>query len=258
MITGLNQRIPKTVKSAQVNPKATSGFLNEIIKPIKTLFIIYAIIAVLCSAVFVFSSHSKELIDILSSSALTPWGIATSIFVHGGGINHLTSNLIGLLIWFTFFAVTNNSSKFSNKRISTRFLITIIFLSGFISNLLWIMLIPNSHSSGLSGVVYASEGVVLALSLSNTLTLPKMSKPFTNEKKRSYSLWSLNFLIFFCIMIAIFADPGVFLNIAPKVNFFIHGISFYGAFAFSLIWNSRKINLQYTFLTHKRGLSKSP
>ena len=176
MITRLNQRLQQVQKNTWERQRVIAGFLRVIAKSNKSLFIIYVIIAVFCSAVFFTSSHFKGLADILSASALTPWGIATSVFVHGGGISHLTGNLLGLLVWFTIFAATNNNLEYSNKRISTRFFVAIIFLAGFVSNLLWIIIMPQSYTSGLSGVVYASEGVILTLSLSNTLTLPKMSR----------------------------------------------------------------------------------
>jgi hypothetical protein len=256
MQTRLNQVLHKRYKINVEKRKVIAG-LREPIKQNKPLIIAYITIVVLCASTFILSLYFKDLTYILSASASTPWGIVTSVFVHGGGLNHLIGNLLGLFFYFAFF-VAIRFFDINNRIIRARLFLGIIFFAGLFSNLLWMILMPQSHSSGLSGVVYASEGIILTLSLLNALTFPKMRKPFTKENKRSFYIWSLNTLIFLSIFGSIVSDPAVFLNIAPNVNFFVHCISFYIAFAFSLIHNFTKTNLQVTILTAKQVLSKQP
>jgi hypothetical protein len=210
------------------------GFLRETLKANKSLLVAYFLIAAFCSLIFLASLQVRELINILSSSASTPWGILTAVFVHGGGFTHYANNMFGLLLYFFLFSLTNLNSRGTEKKVSIRYFMVLIFSVGFFSNLLWIIFKPLSVSSGLSGVVYASEGVLLACSFSNTLTLFRLGKSNTEEKKRVYLQWILNFLVFLCIFGSLTSNPAIFLNAAPRVNVFAHAISFVSAFFFEM------------------------
>ena len=228
-------KLKSLIKQALGSYRDIFGLAKISIKQNTTLYTFYAIIAALSCTVFIASFYVKGFVDLMSSSVLTPWGIVTSVIVHGGGMNDLVFNLLGLFLWFFFFSITNMNYGDNGGRFSLKSFIALIFAAAFISNFLWLVLRPSSHTSGLSGVVYASEGVVLALSLINSLSLPRISKPFTAEQKRSHLLWLINIFTFAFILLYLVYSPSLFLNEEPNVNVFVHGISFLGAFMFSLL-----------------------
>ena len=250
-------KIKTVVTETLENYKAIFGLVKESLNQGKTLFKIYFVIATLCCLVFFASFYLTGLNDIMSASALTPWGIVTSVIVHSGGLNHLSFNLLGLFLWFILFLITNNSLKDESKRYAVKSFVAIIFTAGFVSTFLWVILKPDSHTSGLSGVVYASEGVILALSLINTLSLSRISKPLTAQQKRRYLLWLFNVFIFVFILLSLMYSPSLFLNKEQNVNFFVHGISFLGTFCFSVFWTLKDsgilvaIAVDVRRLTHK-------
>jgi hypothetical protein len=46
----------------------------------------------------------------------------------------------------------------------------------------------------LSGVVFATEGVLVAFSLRNSMTMFRLAKRDTKEEKRAQTLWMLNLM----------------------------------------------------------------
>ena len=217
--------------------RETFGLLKESIKLGKRLFFSYLLIVTLSSTVFIATSYSKAIGDFMSSSTSTPWGIITSVVVHGGGINHLTFNLLGLLFWFAFLTLTNIDPKNNRIILTTRSYLTLIFSCAFTASFLWLLLRPDGTTSGLSGVVYAAEGVVLALSLVNSLSLQRIKKPIMAQQKRAFLLWLVNVFAVTFILLYLFYSPALFLGEALNVNAFAHGISFLIAFFVTLFYS---------------------
>lgn len=201
----------------------------------RSVFLTYAMIAVLSSVFFLTSFVNPAFGVVLSASSHTPWGIITSIFIHGG-IEPLLNNLIGLFALFLLFSMSNLNSSNKERQMITVFLPVTIFLTAIVSNFLWIMLVSNGFTSGLSGVVFATEGALMAFSLRNSMTMFRLSKLDTKEKKRTQTLWVLNLLVFLSIFIQILSNPHQFLNVAPKVNSFVHGIAFLSNYSLTAAW----------------------
>jgi hypothetical protein len=206
------------------------GLVKETIQLNKSLFTGYLLIATLCCMVFTATSFSKATEGFLSSSTSTPWGTITSVFVHSGGINHLTFNLIGLLFCFAFFTITNVDFKNNRRIISPKSFFLLIFVCAFTAGFLLLILRPDSVTSGLSGVVYAAEGVVLALSLVNSLSPPRIARQVKPEQKRPFLIWLINLFTFASILLYLICSPALFLGEALNVNVFVHGVSFLEAF----------------------------
>ena len=228
------------------NPSRTSEISQRILRifelsrnvgtNFRPLFLTYASIVIVCIGLYVASLSFPAITDVLSASSRTPWGIVTSVFVHGGGAGHLVVNLLVLFVFLILFSVSNINSKTRQKRAMIIFVLTTIFIVAIISNFLWVELFPENTSSGSSGVVFAAEGVTMAFSLSNTITTFRFGKRGGNEEKRVQALWMLNFLVFFSIFLQIILNPREFLNVAPNVNSFVHGTSFLTGFCLSGIW----------------------
>ena len=252
MKSAINSRKSEIQKKSQENIQTAAKLMWELIRVNKTVFFVFILVTVLSVVVYFASLYSGGLIYCLSASISTPWGVATSIFVHGGGSIHLVSNLFALLFLFILFSITNLDLKENSRRIRIRHFIALIFVSGTVSNIFWIFFMPDGHSTGLSGVVYAAQGIVLAISLSNTLSLYVLRKTVTHERRRTFLLWLMNFVIFSTIMASLASNPGVFLSAAPKVNVFVHGVSFLIAFYSALAWFLILKIQRFKFLSYVR------
>jgi hypothetical protein len=180
------------------------------------------------------------IIIVLSASSHTPWGIVTSLFIHGGGLWHLSNNLVALFALFLLLSMSNLNSSTRERRVIIIFLLISIFLAAVVSNFLWVMLVPNGITSGLSGVVFATEGVLVAFSLRNSMTMFRLAKRDTKEEKRAQTLWMLNLLVFLLSFIQIVSNPRLFLNVAQGVNSFVHGVAFLSNFSLTITWSFLK------------------
>lgn len=203
----------------------------------KTLVELFIVITSLSIIFYGISLYYGGIVQLLSASSKTPWGIVTSIFIHGGGLNHLSFNLAGLFLMFALYSLTVPNNQIINKDKRVKWFAGLIFGSAILSNVLFLILRPDSISSGLSGVVFAVQGVAFAQCLLNTFTLPKCEHPVAPDKKRSLTYWMVNVIIFSVIIANITISPSVFLGVAPGVNVFVHGISFLASFIYPLITN---------------------
>jgi hypothetical protein len=217
--------------------KDTLKFGKKNLAENKTLIALFVVIASLSSIFYSISLYFGGIVQVLSTSSRTPWGIVTSIFIHGGGLNHLSSNLAGLFTMFALYSLTEPNSQTIDKPRRVKWFIGLIFGSAILSNILFLILRPDSISSGLSGVVFAAQGVAFAQCLLNTFTFPKYKRPITADQKRSLTRWMVNVVVFSVIIANIAISPNVFLGVAQGVNVFVHGISFLVSFTYPLITN---------------------
>ena len=205
----------------------------------KLLFLTFIMILVISTAIYVTSSICPVLNDILKASRVTPWGVVTSLFVHQGP-EHLAFNMIGLLAFIVLFSTTNwhLSKQEIGKRVSL-FLI-VIFLMALLSNISWIILIPQVGTAGSSGLVFASEGIVMGFTLQNGLRIIELFRNGEKDRKRLLAIYLYNLGIFGVFFVQVLLAPQTFLNVAPTVNVFAHGISFLGSFFLTVFWSLRR------------------
>jgi len=210
--------------------------LWRIVLDFKLLFLMFMFLFVISTAIFVISSTYSMLNDILKASLVTPWGVVTSLFVHQG-LEHLAYNMAGLLAFFFLFSIIN--SHLSKQEIKTRvslFLIA-IFLMAIFSNTLWMILVPQASTAGSSGLVFASEGIFMGFTLLNGLQIIELFKDGGKDRKRLMAIYLCNLTIFGVLFVQIVLTPQIFLNVAPAVNAFVHGVSFLGGFSLTIFWS---------------------
>jgi len=193
-------------------------------------------VTILSSILFTLNVLNSMINQLLTLSTYTPWGIITSIFVHGN-LEHIKGNILLLWIW-TIYIVFQNSfmvNKFLreddvSKRL--KFSMISVFLSVISSNILWLILSnPGSTTIGSSGVVYAFGGVLLALSLMNFLYI---SRKFENKDiSTKAKAWNMIWNIFVCASLSIlvvFQGAIFFATGNPQINALVHLVSFLLAF----------------------------
>ena len=208
----------------------------RIVLDVKLLFLTFMMLFVISTAIYVTSSTYPMLNDVLKASPATPWGVVTSLFVHQG-LEHLAFNMAGLLAFFFLFSITNShlSKQEIEKRVSL-FLIA-IFLMAIFSNILWMILVPQASTIGSSGLVFASEGIFMGFTLLNGLQIIELFKDGGKDRKRLMAIYLCNLTIFGVLFVQIVFAPQIFLNVAPAVNAFVHGISFLGSFFLTIFWS---------------------
>lgn len=194
-------------------------------------------------AVFAILSLRPDLVGWLWLSADRPWGIVTSAFTHVD-LDHIFGNVEGFMLSVLLFLTINLVyNRRARRRVSTHFLL-LIFVAGIGANLLEYPLAlsrPGDHSWGASGVVYGALGVAFASALS---TLPVHLSIIAKDRRRRAgkskrrlifsfdrhylrtfpSLLALSLSISVTLMLIL--DAGSFLNVAPGVDVFAHGVGF--------------------------------
>lgn len=201
-----------------------------------TFILILAVSAVICVASF----ESPSLNYVLAASLKTPWGIVTSLFVHGGGIEHLTSNMLALFSSFLLFALSNSSFSDTEKKRRILFLLIAVFSTAIVSNLFCIILVPRISSTGSSGMVFASQGVLMAFSLSNSFEISRLGTCNKKDRKSLLTICLMNLLVFSSFFLQILLIPRIFLNVAPNVNVFVHSVAFLCSFCLASLYQVEK------------------
>ncbi len=194
-------------------------------------------------AVFALLSLRPDLVGWLWLSADRPWGIITSAFTHVD-LYHILGNIEGFVLSVLLFLTINLIGTRKARRIaSTRFLF-LAFVAGIGANLLeypLALINPGDHSWGASGVAYGALGVVFASALS---TLPIHLNIIAKDRRRragkSKRRWIFRFdkrylrtfpsllalSLSVSILLLLVFDSGGFLNAAPGVDVFAHGVGF--------------------------------
>ncbi len=204
-------------------------------------------------AVFLLLQIRPGLIEWLWLAADRPWGIVTSAFTHLD-VDHILSNIIGYAVSVVFLLISSQILTRRRRRDVSRRFLWLIFIAGIGANLIEYPLSlssPSDHSWGASGVVYGSLGVALA---SAVLLLPahlnnisrsrrrRARRPrgwralrFDRRSMRAFpSLFALSMVI--SILATLLFDAGSFLNVAPGIDFFAHGVGFLLGFFGLMVW----------------------
>lgn len=219
----------------------------------RPMFLAFILILSISTIVFGLSLVYPITNEILKASWGTPWGIATSLFAHNG-FEHYSMNMIGLSVYFLLFFITN--LLLPKEEIYKRVKLSLIamFLIAVISNFVWIVLVPQSSTLGSSGLVYASQGVMMGFALMNCLRiieLPHKSK----RDKAWFLLFCLSNLIIFVVAFSqILLQPQVFLSVGLGVNVVVHGLSFYAALILVVVWSIIR-QFGRTLKVRKRGMA---
>jgi len=195
----------------------------------KTVFLTFLVVLILSVTIYGVSLINPWLSDIFVASSRTPWGIITSLFTHLE-LQHLTSNLTALFVYFVIFVTSNILLSMEEIERRVRFFLLTIFIMAIMSNLVWIILRPDTNTTGASGLVFASEGVVTGFALLNSLRLIDIGKYDSKRQKLLLAIYIYNLAIFLFLFLQIVLAPSLFLNVAPGVNAFVHGIAFYISF----------------------------
>lgn len=193
--------------------------------------------------IFLLLSVRPDLVDWLKLSADRPWGIVTSAFTHVE-FYHIASNIEGFLLAALLFLVINLNSRRAYRRRASRAFLYLVFIAGIGANLLEYPLAlanPGDSSWGASGIVYAALGVVFSSAVQmlpanlnfiarerrRRASKPRQLKIFRFDRRSLHSFPSLLSLSLVASIIALLIfDPGSFLNVAPNVDVFAHGVGF--------------------------------
>jgi len=162
------------------------------------------------------------IVDLLSVSARTPWGIVTSIFVHTS-FSHYAYNMATLAFFTMLFTFCNSALSSSRNKLGV-FFVASTLICAIISNILWVAS-RDGLSLGASGLVYAVVGNVLGFSLFNGFQV-------LNFKKLQVQRQLVVFIVLIDIVIAVLLlaqivlNPQLFLNLGKGANTLAHGASF--------------------------------
>jgi membrane associated rhomboid family serine protease len=168
-------------------------------------------------------------------------GILTSIFVHGGGLDHLIGNMVNLFICLSMLAVSNFLASQNEREQRSAYFLFSMFFAAILSNFLFMILFPHYSSTGASGVVYAVVGILFVFSFVNCFEIGERMKKTEKENVLSaITFLCINVFIFSVMFIQIILDPAAFLSVAPGVNKFTHCTSFFAGLFLALLWFLKK------------------
>ncbi|MFH1821523.1 MAG: rhomboid family intramembrane serine protease [Methanobacteriota archaeon] len=193
--------------------------------------------------VFLVLSVRPDLVEWLRLSADRPWGIVTSAFTHVD-FYHIANNVEGFILAALLFLSINLSSRRAVRRRVSRQFLLLVFVAGIGANLLEYPLAlasPWDASWGASGIVYGALGIALSAAVQTIPTHVKfiakerrrwVGKPrrwgvlrFDRRSLRTFPSY-LSLSLVASILIMLVFDAGGFLNVAPNVDVFAHGVGF--------------------------------
>ncbi len=201
------------------------------------LLVQYAFPAPACT---IGSSSFPATMCLLSDSPRTPWGIVTSMFVHGSFWPHYLSNMISLFTFALVFALTNDSMPAEERRSRQMVFIFSMFLSGALANVVFLW--TKGFGYGASGLVYAAWGITSVFCLFNALLRDRQSQdvvPCHSDSpnlRRARRNRLANFVVFVVLIGTVFLSPTFFLAAGPGVNVLVHALSFLFAFMGTAVW----------------------
>lgn len=207
---------------------------REIWETIRTIVVFYLVLITGSVLLYVAEMNEPSLLPLLSLARATPWGIITSIFAHKS-LEHLLLNMINIVISsFLLLGLLLFNGEGNPKRTSLFFCLC-PFISGIITNVLFLSLAPQSKSLGASGVLFAIVGVLLMASLMGIFRKMRAVtiKTYFSRHLLHFSYHIFIFLFYFLQTIFI---PTIFLNVSQGVNVFVHAISFLLAVGSTLLY----------------------
>ena len=191
----------------------------------RILFLAFLVILSLSSVVHILSQSFPFMLELLATSPQTPWGVVTSIFSHLND-GHLLANMAGLLSAFAFFFMSNVFLSKEERNHRIRFILVVSFSSAILCNVLFVVITPQYSSTGASGLVYGSEGIVTGLSLLNSFNIFDLRRYDEKRMNPLFFVYLYNAGIFLLFIVGIILNPALFLGVGQNVNVFTHGVSF--------------------------------
>jgi len=152
------------------------SYVRKSLENFKYLLLPYSLVFLPGLVITVLCSSSRPLKDFIiqhfSASFITPWGVVTSLFVHGD-VDHYISNLIATFLAIFIFTLINIEDDDVTSLSSFLFYSTLGI--AILSNILWITAswiysypnIPSGRSFGSSGIGYALYGINIGLMMLN-------------------------------------------------------------------------------------------
>lgn len=202
----------------------------------KLVLMVALFISTISIIVFIANLSNPNLNDILSSSINTPWGIVTSIFVHVNFI-HLGLNIFFLWLWNSFIIIQESLLDRFERIKRLKFFVVTIFVAAIIPNAIWVfVLFPGSRTMGSSGVVFAILGGTVGFYLMNIVNIISKFKIQNQQiiKRRKIKSLLFNTIVLVFFLALIFYSP-FFDATDPKVNVFVHAMSFLIAFLLVMV-----------------------
>jgi len=184
------------------------------------LIAFYVLFLSVCMIVYVAGLFYPWLGVVLAASSSTPWGVVTSLFIHGDVVR-LASNLVGLLSFVLVFIFTNFFLPAGERVWRVTFFTLAILSATILSNLIWIF-VGSLGSIGASGLIYASEGAVTGFCLLNFWRV--YSEPRGTCNARSVLFVNLLVFILICVWMVFYSNS--FISYGRDVNVLVHGSSF--------------------------------
>ena len=137
------------------------------------------------------------------------------MFLHGS-FSHLSNNLEGLVLFFGLAAFCNCCFSSRQRHYFACFFVSVALIVPVLANILWVVQVPESAGTlGASGIVYATNGLVLGFSLINTVYILWSMKGASKQGKIVLSgIWMFNVIVLITLVIPVISTPTVFLNIS--------------------------------------------
>ena len=208
-------------------------FLSKI-KCFKPCFLLLLVVLSLSIIFHFLSEFLPDVKQFLAASLSSPWGVITSIFIHEN-ISHLISNMRVMVMFTLFFVFSNMHIDEENIKRRVPFFVAVAVFAAIFSNVLWITIRPDILTIGASGVVYSTIGITFGFSMINftqySINLPTIKRTWKLLPKKDRAVFFISYvvnaLIFLCTLFFALLFTPEFLSKGPKVNVFVHGISFY-------------------------------
>lgn len=211
-----------------------SELLWSLMCDFKPVFVMFVFVLLVSSVLYLGFLMYPGLNDFLAASRTTPWGIFTSLFVHTG-IEHYVFNVSSLFLFCMLFAVCNSFLSENQKRRRMYFFIATSFCSAVIANLVWIILIPQTGTLGASGLVYASEGIILGFTVFNSLGIMNW-KAYKTKDRFARLVIASNLAVLVAIVFEIVLSASVFLGVGAGVNAGVHGLAFISGYGVTALF----------------------
>ena len=168
----------------------------------------HSVLMVVCALEFIFQNLFPSLRFWLGLTRLTPWGVLTSIFVHGS-IDHLTANALFLTLSALYLGLLSIINGYSDRGKAASLFCFGPLVASVIANLVELLFTvttsPRILSYGSSGLLYATIGTILATSSYNIMSRIRSSgfKAYLFDRKlrRSNFIPNLFILLAFLYLI---------------------------------------------------------
>jgi membrane associated rhomboid family serine protease len=206
------------------------------------LVAVYSAFILTCVLVYVVETLWPVSLKALSLNGRNPWGVVTSLFVHGSFV-HLRVNMQSLALEVVLMAILLNNHRWSERHMVALFCAT-PFVSAVAADVIQFAMFPNVTSFGASGVAYGVIGLVIISALrglGEEINSHGIRACFSGQRCLSSSLDLLMFVPFVYVIVA---SPGEFLGAGAGVDSLIHGLGFIFSVAIAGTYFSQGLIIQ--------------